>query len=652
MPTALRHLVLAACVALPIHAQQQPTPHKPTDYTVHSPNFDTGFTIQRDSAAYTVRYSTHSVLAESQLGLTMQGDDPWGPVHVSLLRRTYVNTATRPVWGKSARIRNHYNEAAFLLREQTGARRTLTLIVRAYNDGIAFRYLLPQSGKANQQFTLSHEDTTFHLADDAELWAGETKSFHHAYEQPFPHTRVSALKPGAHVVLPLLAKTNSGVYAAILEADLNDWAGMYLNPNGTGFSVDLSPRLDKQGLVHSTLPHASPWRVIMLSDRAGEFIESNIIESLNPPSKIRDTSWIKPGKSAWDHWWSGDVQMDNDTIKRYITFAGSMGFPYQLIDWQWYGKFNSPDADITRPAPQLDMPMLLQFAKDHNVREWLWIHSGDVTRFKDSGKLDAAFALYEQWGIAGVKIDFMDSNDQAMVNWYTDVVSLAARHHLMVDFHGAFVPTGLRVTWPNLLTREGVMGEEYFQFSELSTPTHRVTLPFTRMIAGPMDYTPGAFRNRSPQEWKKTKPTEVIGTRAQELALFVIYYSPFTCVSDDPEHYYNQPGLDFLKVVPTTWDETRTLEGTPGEDVVVARRKANTWFVGGITGDKAEDYNLNLSFLGPGNYTAHIYADPANPENISYETVDISSLRVNRKSAIKLPMRPAGGFAMYIEPAK
>lgn len=615
-----------------------------------SPNGRASMQLSAENAlTYSVRFGDHTVLKDSRLGLSLKGEAPWGAIKISTIAQRRVDSTWRPVWGKSATIRNHYNETRYLIRETASPRRALTLIVRAYNDGIAFRYVIPAHG-TSRNFVLTHEETTFNFADETEVWAGETKSYHHAYEQEFPHTQLAELKAGAHVVLPLLAHTQ-GVYAAITEADLTDWAGMYLNPNGKGFGVDLSPRLDGEGLVRATLPHASPWRVIMLADRPGEFIESNIIENLNPPSRIKDTRWIKPGKSAWDRWWSADTQMDKETIERYIAFASSMGFPYQLIDWKWYGEENKPDSDITRPVAALDLPAVLQFAKDHHVREWLWIHSGDITRFKNADKLDAAFALYEKWGIAGVKIDFMDSNDQQMVNWYSEVLEAAARHHLMVDYHGAYVPTGLRVTWPNLLTREGVLGNEYYKFSTRSKPTHRLTIPFTRMIAGPMDYTPGGFRNRSPEEWKKTKPTEVMGSRAQELALFVVYYSPFTCLADDPKHYENQPGLEFLKVVPTVWDETRVLEGTVGEDIVVARRKGRNWYVGGMTADHPLDYMLTFSFLGEGKYTAHIYADPTDPE-VSYEALSISTQTVTKSTVLKLPMRVAGGFAIDLKPAK
>jgi alpha-glucosidase len=460
---------------------------------------------------------------------------------------------------------------------------------------------------------------------------------------------LSDVSTGTIVGLPLLAELQPNIYTAIAEADLNDWAGMSLKPTNTGMVANLSPRLDGNGLVAGTLPHASPWRVLMIGSAPGELIESSLIEALNPPSAISDTSWIQPGMMAWDHWWSGDVQMDNDTNKRYIGFASEMGFPYQLIDWQWYGPFNSPAADITKPAPQLDMPGILQFARDHHVREWIWIHSGDVNHALEAGTLDSAFAQYEKWGIAGVKIDFMDSDDQAMVNWYLKVVQLAATHHLMVDYHGAFKDTGLHVTYPNLLTREGVLGNEYNKFSDRVTPAHKLTIPFTRMLVGPMDYTPGGFLNRSPSEWKQTTPTEVMGSRAQELALFVVYWSPLTCVTDDPEHYHNQPGLDFLRVVPTVWDQTKVFDGEVGEHIVLGRRSGQRWFVGAMTADRPYDYKLSLSFLGEGSYTAHLFLDPADP-HATYEALIQTTRIVTSKDTLTLPMRAAGGAALYFEP--
>ncbi len=619
-------------------------------WSLQSPDGNIQVEVQRSPLGYSVTYNGQPVIENSPLGLEFKDQPPFGELKLVNDQHHEVDLTTVPVWGKSSSIRNHYREMTLSFEEQANPGRKLDVIFRAYADGVAFRYSLPASSRT-EKFVVTKEQTAFRFPSDPTVWATIYASFHNSYEGHFPRERISDLPESAIIGLPLLAQVQPSLYVAITEADLTDWAGMSLKSSRGDLVANLSPRLDGNGLVVGTTPHASPWRVLMLGTTPGALIESNIIENLNPPSAIKDTSWIQPGMMAWDHWWSGDVKMDNDTIKRYISFAGEMGFPYQLIDWQWYGPFNQPGADITRPAPQLDMPMLLQFAKDHHVREWLWIHSGDVNRTLQAGKLDDAFATYERWGIAGVKIDFMDSDDQDMVNWYRHIVELAAAHHLMVDFHGAFKPTGLRVTYPNLLTREGVEGNEYNKFTNRVTPTHKLTIPFTRMLAGPMDYTPGGFLNRSPAEWKQTTPTEVMGSRAQELALFIVYWSPLTCVTDDPEQYRNQPGLEFLRVVPTVWDETKVLDGVVGEHIVVARRKGDKWFIGAMTGDQVYNYQLPLSFLGNGTYTAHLFTDPEDP-GVSYEALSQSDRTVTSKDTLALHMRPAGGAALYFELVK
>ena len=616
---------------------------------VESPDHAVKVELQTAPLTYAVSLSGTQVLGPSALGLAFKGEAPLGALEVVKQERRAIDRTWKPVWGKTSIVHDNYAELTLHLRETAAPRRLLDVMVRAYPDGVALRYAIP-SQPGLEHFVISRELTSFHFANDATVWAGMTDTYHHSFEHEYVEQRLSAVPASTHVILPMLTRVGATTYAAIAEADLTDWAGMYLqNAGNATMMTDLSPRLDGDGLVKANAPHMTPWRVIMLGHTPGDLIESNLIENLNPPSKIADTSWIKPGKMAWDHWWSGDVKMDNDTNKRFIDFASQMEFPYQLIDWQWYGEYNTPNAVITRPAPQIDMPGLLKFAADHHVREWVWIHSGDVNRAKQAGTLDGAFATYETWGLAGVKIDFMDSNDQAMVDWYEDVVKLAAKHHLMVDFHGAYEPTGMRVTWPNLLTREGVMGNEYNKFSTRVTPLHKLTLPFTRMLAGPMDYTPGGFLNRSPAEWKQTTPTEVMGSRAQELALFVVYWSPLTCVTDDPVNYKDQPGLEFLRVVPTVWDETHVLDGEVGQHIIMARREGQQWFVGGMTGEKAFADRLSLSFLPAGQFTAHIYADPAE-STANYEALQETTRMVTSADTLDLHMRPAGGVAISFTP--
>jgi len=424
--------------------------------------------------------------------------------------------------------------------------------------------------------------------------------------------------------------------------------------------AELSPHVDNPGVaVEAAAPVTTPWRVLMIGDEPGRLIESNIILNLNPPSKIADTSWIRAGKSAWD-WWSGEAApsvsfktgMNTATMKHYIDFASESGFPYMLIDAGWAAVPNSkPDdygqlADITHVTPAIDMPELLRYAKEKNVKLWLWSHWTSVDKY-----MDEAFPLYEKWGIAGVKIDFMNRDDQWMVDFYHRVVELAAAHHLMIDFHGAYKPDGLRRTWPNLITREGVMGKEYLKWSARTTPVHNTTLPFTRMLAGPMDYTPGAFGNGNREKFiaRQVEPMG-LGTRAHELALYVVFESPLEMVSDYPEHYQGQRDFDFIKRVPSTWDEVKVISGRPAESITLARRSVRDWYVGSLTNWDERTVKVPLSFLGDGEYVAEIYADaPDAAEEATHTT--FSKLNVNSRTVLDVHMVSGGGNAIWIHPA-
>ncbi|MDO8928800.1 MAG: glycoside hydrolase family 97 catalytic domain-containing protein, partial [Bacteroidota bacterium] len=347
------------------------------------------------------------------------------------------------------------------------------------------------------------------------------------------------------------------------------------------------------------------------------------------------------------HWWSGEVKMDNETNKKYIDLAAKMGWPYQLIDWQWYGPYDKPEADIMKVASHLDMPGILSYAKNKNVKCWIWLYWTDV----DKADWDKACALYESWGIAGVKIDFMARDDQKMVNWYHRIVKTAAKHHLMVDFHGAYKPDGWRRTYPNLVTREGVLGNEYNKWSLRITPEHMTTLPFTRMLAGPMDFTPGGFLNRTPEKFKNGSPAEVLGTRAMQLAQFVIYDSPFQVVCDHPDNYKGQEGTEFLKKVKTMWDDTKILNGQIGEYITSARRSGNEWFIGSMTNSETRTLEIKLDFLGAGKYKMVAFED-APDAAINAEKVMQTTRTVAIGDVIKMRMAPGGGYAAWLEPVK
>ena len=289
-------------------------------------------------------------------------------------------------------------------------------------------------------------------------------------------------------------------------------------------------------------PRQSPWRTFVIARQPGRLVESDLVLNLSSPCVLADTSWIKPGIASWD-WWSQVTRPSTATFKELIQFSADMGWSYVLLDAGW-----SSRNTILQSSPAVNMEELLAFAKEKNVRLWLWLHWSSVDR---NDAYREAFPLYEKWGIAGVKIDFMNRDDQDMVNWYEKIAKAAAEHHLMVNFHGAFKPTGMIRTYPNQITREGILGNEYNRWSARVTPEHKTTLPFTRLVAGPADYTPGGFLNKQLDQFKfNVRPTQVQGTRCAELALFVCLESPVINASDHPSHYKDQPGLDFLKIVP------------------------------------------------------------------------------------------------------
>jgi alpha-glucosidase len=421
----------------------------------------------------------------------------------------------------------------------------------------------------------------------------------------------------------------------------------------------LSPHSDGDGLaVSGRAPLASPWRVVMIGDTPGRLIESTLILSLNDPPAFRDTSWIKPGKAAWD-WWSGQLAegvanpgMNDATMKHYIDFAAEFGLEYMLVDAGWYtpkawGEGADLKADITKTVPEIDLPGLVAYARERNVGLILWLNWIPTRE-----QMDRAFPYYERLGVKGVKIDFMDRDDEEMVAFYHSVLKKAAEHHLVVDLHGAYKPTGLVRTYPNYLSQEGVLGAEYNKWSARVTATHNVTLAFTRMLAGPLDYTPAGFRNVTPAEFEpRDKGPLVMTTRAHQLAMYVVYESPLQMVADSPAAYRGQTGAEFIRFVPTSWDETRVLAGEIGKYIVVARRRGRVWFVGAMTNEEPRTLKVPLKFLGRGPHTLDAFADGADaardPKQVSGST---STVRAG--GTLTLRLGPSGGYAARLRPGR
>ncbi len=618
---------------------------------------------QKSQLVYDVAFRGKPVLVHSPLGMDVQDQEALG-TNVEIVSSTAPSkvdeTYTIPA-GKSNPVRNFYNAISIELHEPGNVGRTFSIEARAYDDGVAFRYLVPDQ-RVLKVLHLVNERTQFQFSKEATTYPLILRNYQTSWEDSYHTLPMSSIHPEWLVALPLLAEVPGVAWVGITEADIENYSGMYLQSqegdrNGRTLKARLTPRFDVPGVsVIGTTPLHSPWRVIMIADNPGRLIESNMVINLNPPCAIADTSWIKPGKAAWD-WWSGEAAdgvdfkpgMNTATMKHYIDFASKSNFEYMLIDAGWAAHTVGPDAsgaDLTQTQPDINMPEILDFAKSKNIRVWLWAHWTDIDR-----QMDDAFPLFEKWGIAGVKIDFLNRDDQWMTDFVRRTVKKAAEHHLEIDFHGAFKPDGIRRTYPNLLTREGVMGLEYNKWSYRVTPDHNVMLAFTRMLAGPMDYTPGGFRNTTREQFepRDVRP-EVMGTRAHQTALFVVFESPFEMVSDYPEAYAGQKELAFISAVPTSWDETRVLNAKVGDYVTIARRRGAEWYIGSIAGWHGADLDIPLNFLGSGQYIAEIYSDaPDATENPTHTTLDRKP--VSQSTVLKAKLVTGGGQAIRVRPA-
>jgi alpha-glucosidase len=554
-------------------------------------------------------------------------------------------------------VRDHYNALRVDLAEDNFRRRKLAIEARAYDDGVAFRYLLPDQSPI-REFRETQEATEFRISRDATTYALVLPHYRTMYESEYLKLNASAfanangLSTKVLIGLPLLMQVPGVGWMAITEADLRGNSAMYLvNPSsdwgGHRFESRLAPGDDPDIAVTGTLPHHSAWRVLLIGDEPGTLVESNIITSLNPESEVKDTSWIHSGLTAWD-WWSGSLGPDGRpafttaTMKYYVDFAAQSGFPYMLVDAGW----SVPD-DITKMNGRVDIPELVRYAASKNVKIWIWLAYREV-----DSQMEEAFPLYEKWGVAGLKVDFVERDDQRGIDFYYRAAQKAAEHHLMLDFHGATKPTGISRTYPNVLGYEAVLGMEQSRVGERDNPGHRVTLPFTRMLAGPMDYTPGGFDNATEAEFVARSPRPmVMGTRSAQLAMYVVYEAPFQMVSDTPKAYQDQPAFEFIEHAPATWDETKVLDGLPGEFITVARRKGDEWFLGSMTNWSGRELEVPLTFLGSGRFTAEIYADA--PDAAQYpKSVSVRKQTVDSGSQLAIKMAAGGGYAVRFIPVK
>lgn len=663
--------ILKACLlvtATAISSASATRGGEPQKVSVLSPDGTNAVTVRfiRDADSrpltYVVTRSGRTVIEPSILEVLLRGSGPLGKgselVGVDEDRLDEVFTLP---WGKSRDVLNRCSRARLRLKSAGGILWNLEL--RAYDDGVALRYGLAEQD-ALRDFVIEAETTEFRLAGDPSVLFTTAPSFTTPHEYPYEQKPYSELPAKTLIDMPLLAVWPGGLSVALTEARLRDFPGMYLERAADTESPVLRARLSPlpsrpDACAAGRTPHWSPWRVFLLADTAGRHLESHLLVCLNDPPQ-GDFSWVRPGKTTW-HWWNGTAEeglpfpsgMNYETHKRYIDFCARHGIAYHAIvadDKPWHQQSlvsfaPGPDTDILKPRPELEFPKILEYAKQHGVGIRLWVHWRAL-----NDRLEEAFTRYEQWGIRGLMVDFLDRDDQEMVQFCERVLESAARHKLHIQFHGSYKPSGEQRTFPNLFNREGVLNLEYLKWTDLCTPQHNVNVAYTRSLAGPTDYHLGGFHSVPAAQFKPrdANPT-VLGTRCHHLALYVVYENPMPMVCDAPSAYEGQTGFEFLKDVPTTWDETRFLAGEAGRFVVVARRKDAAWYLGGITNDTAREIVVPLDILGTGEYEAKLFVDGSMSKD-EPNAVRPEHQAVTANKPLRVAMAAGGGFVAAIRP--
>lgn len=617
--------------------------------------------ITPETVSYEVNYKKQLLVENSLLGFSFDNGEFGSNLKTGKVRRKSIDETYELVVGKVSSARNHCNEMIVPLQEKEAPGRLINLVVRAFNDGVAFRYEFPEQEGWNS-YVMYDEKTQFRLNGNPMALLMYLPGYINTHEGVYTHTEYDKIAKKRLIEMPVTLEFDNGIYMSITEAAVRDYAGMYLVKEKNGFAGKLSPRLgqEKIKVEINEFPHRTPWRVLSVADRVGGLLETNILTSLNEPCKIEDTSWIKPCRTTFT-WWNGNVVPDStfspgnnfETNKYYIDFAARNGldahgiYGYAETPWYYDDNFNfgwaGPNADITRPIPCLNMPRIVEYARSKGVGIHLWVHWRPLY-----DKLEEAFALYEKWGVKGLMVDFLDRDDQEMIRIQEEILQAAARHRLFIQFHGSSKPSGLTRTYPNEFTREGTLNYEVCKWDTLVNADHDISVPFTRLLAGPTDYHLGGFRALPRSEFKiQYVNPYVMSTRCHMMAMYVVLENHLTSLCDTPMAYEGQPGFEVLRTVPGTWDEMHVPLAEFNKYVTVARRNGTDWWVGALNDGTARTLNLKLDFLGEGEYRAEIYTDAPDAErNPNHLSKEIRT--VTRKDKIELPLAVDGGAVLRI----
>ena len=631
-------------------------------YTLVSPDGKLKLSVDAGATlTYSLEREGTLLLSPAPIGVTLEDGTLWGPgIKVKKAVRRSVDTVFPALLFKRATVRDHFNELTLQARDYS-------VVFRAYDDGVAYRFVTRkpvtvQSEEVNFSFP---EDWTAYIPYVGQHTETLESQYYSSCESQYSHHPVSAWNKERIAFLPITVDAPGGVKLCITEADLRNYPGLYLyNGDASTTLRGRNPGVPKevvqgghnmlQGEVQSRYPYIArdadtfPWRVVVVAAEDKDLAQSDMVYRLAKPAAAQDWSWVKPGKVAWD-WWNDwnlygvdfPAGINNETYKYYIDFAASKGLEYVILDEGWAVNLK---ADLMQVVPEIDLPMLASYAESKGVGLILW--AGYQAFDKD---MEGVCAHYSKMGIKGWKIDFMDRDDQDVVRFYERAAATAAKYRMTCDFHGAYKPTGLSRTYPNILNYEGVFGLEQMKWAPGSFDqiTYDVTIPFVRLVAGPADYTQGAMRNATPNNYRPVNSEAMSqGTRCHQLAEYVIFDAPLTMLCDSPSNYLREPECtDFIAGIPTVWDETRALDGIIGEYVVMARRKGDRWWIGALGGLEPRDLTLDLSFIGPGQ--AVVFSDGVNAHRAAR---DYKRTEMRVPERITIHLAPGGGWVMGTAP--
>lgn len=665
--------------------------------TTTSPNskIHLEFYLQTEKPYYSVTFENKVIIAPSILGFKFLNNEPiQDDLKILNFTKRYFSETWQPVWGTQEFISNEYNELIVYLEEKSKQQRKINLIFRVFNDGIGFRYEFPEQTNINN-VVITDELTEFNLTEDHTCWW--IPADYDSYEYLYNKTKLSEIDLLKHnyeirgdrnhpnpraVNTPITMETKDGLFLSFHEANLTDYAGLTIEvKDNYELEVDLVPWADGTK-VKTSVPFKTPWRTIQISESAAGLLESNLILNLNEPNVVEDVSWIEPmkyvgiwwemhiNKSSWslghkDGTWGSEKGKThgatNANAKKYIDFASEHGIKGVLIEgwntgWENWGQTETGYFDFTTLYSDFNLQEVVSYAKDKGV-EIIGHHETGGQAAHYETRLDSAFKLYNGLGIRAVKTGYAGQiipkgefhHGQFMVRHYRKVLEAAAKYKIMLDAHEPIAATGLRRTYPNMMTREGVRGMEYNAWSDGNTPEHTTIIPFTRMLGGPIDYTPGIFD----LTFDKYKPNNrVYTTLAKQLAYYVIIYSPMQMAADLPTNYEGNKAFDFIEQVPVNWNDTKILNAKIGDFVTIVRRKNDTWYLGSITDEHARILHVSLSFLDQDKkYEATIFRDGNNTDWETNPTeIEIKNKTVDSRTQLRIKLAKSGGQAIIFKP--